>query len=142
LGEVAGAGTSIAVINYSFTDKNLGSGKYNYRLIQTDLDGTTKIYNLLNEVLIGIPEKFELNQNFPNPFNPSTVIRFALPVSGMVSLKVFNTMGEEVVTLVNSVKEAGSHSITFDASKLASGIYFYSLKTGDFSSVKKMSLIK
>lgn len=142
VGEVSGAGTSTAVINYSFTDKNLGSGKYNYRLIQTDLDGTTKIYNLLYEVLIGIPEKFELNQNFPNPFNPSTVIRFALPVSGMVSLKVFNTMGEEVVTLVNSVKEAGSHSITFDASKLASGIYFYSLKTGDFSSVKKMSLIK
>ncbi len=142
IAEVNGAGTSTRVINYSFTDKNLISGKYNYRLIQTDLDGTTKIYDLFNEVLVGIPEKFELNQNFPNPFNPSTVIRFALPVSGLVSLKVFNTMGEEVATLVNGTREAGSYEVKFDATNITSGIYFYTLSSGEFSVTKKLVLMQ
>lgn len=142
VGEVSGAGTSTSVINYSFTDKNLVSGKYNYRLIQTDIDGTTKIYDLLNEVLVGVPEKIELNQNFPNPFNPSTVIRFALPVSGMVSLKVLNTMGEEVATLVNETKEAGNYEVKFDATNITSGIYFYTLTSGEFTITKKLLLMK
>ncbi|MBK7865852.1 MAG: T9SS type A sorting domain-containing protein [Ignavibacteriales bacterium] len=142
IGEVAGAGTSTAVIHYSFADKSLGSGNYYYRLIQKDLDGTTKIYDLLNEVLIGVPEKFELNQNFPNPFNPTTSISFSLPVSGVVSLKVYNTMGEEVATLVNETREAGSYEIKFDATKITSGIYFYTLTSGEFKMTKKLVLMK
>ncbi|MBK8683490.1 MAG: T9SS type A sorting domain-containing protein [Bacteroidetes bacterium] len=142
IGEVAGAGTSTAVIHYSFADKSLGSGNYYYRLIQKDLDGTTKIYDLLNEVLIGVPEKFELNQNFPNPFNPTTSISFSLPVSGVVSLKVYNTMGEEVATLVNETREAGSYEIKFDATKITSGIYFYTLTSGEFQMTKKLVLMK
>ncbi|MDD8017699.1 MAG: T9SS type A sorting domain-containing protein [Bacteroidota bacterium] len=89
-----------------------------------------------------VPQGFSLNQNYPNPFNPSTVISYQLPSSNHVSLKVFNVIGKEVATLVNEVKEAGSYEATFDASKLSSGIYFYQLKSGQFSSVKKMMLIK
>jgi photosystem II stability/assembly factor-like uncharacterized protein len=138
---VNGKGTSTKISEYRYVDKDLFGGTYSYRIKQIDFDGTIW-YSHSVEIEIGVPLTFGLSQNFPNPFNPTTVIRYELPVSGMVSLKVYNAMGEEVTTLVNSTKEAGSHSITFDASKLASGIYIYKLKSGNFSSVKKMSLIK
>ena len=83
-----------------------------------------------------------LSQNYPNPFNPTTVISYQLPVSNHVSLKVYDVLGREVVTLVNEVKEAGNYEVKFDASKLSSGIYFYSIKSGEYRAVKKMSLIK
>lgn len=86
--------------------------------------------------------KYELSQNYPNPFNPSTIINFSIPKSGLVELKVYDILGREVANLVNEVKEAGSHSVTFNASKLSSGVYMYSLKSGDFSIAKKMMLIK
>lgn len=142
IGEKVGAGTSTNPINYSFTDDNLLSGKYHYRLVQKDFDGTSKIYDLLNEVIIGVPDKFELNQNFPNPFNPSTVIRYALPVSGRVALSVFDVTGAEVVVLVNETKEAGSYEVRFDASGLSSGVYFYTLTSGEFTMTKKLVLMQ
>ena len=89
-----------------------------------------------------VPEKFELGQNYPNPFNPSTQISWKSPVSGLQTLKVYNILGNEVATLVNEWKEAGNYSIEFDASKLASGTYFYRLTIGNFSEVRKMILIK
>jgi hypothetical protein len=89
-----------------------------------------------------VPQEFSLNQNYPNPFNPSTIISYQLPSNNHVSLKVYDMIGREVATLVNEVKEAGSYEATFNASKLSSGIYFYQLKSGQFSSVKKMMLIK
>lgn len=140
--EVAGTGTSTSPVNYSFTDGGLLPGKYNYRLIQRDLDGTEVFYNLLNEVEIGVPEKFELSQNMPNPFNPSTNIRFALPITGNATLKVFNSLGQAVATLINGVVEAGSHEANFDASSLPSGIYYYTLSANGTVQTKKMVLMK
>lgn len=89
-----------------------------------------------------VPEEFRLNQNYPNPFNPSTVISYQLPVSSDVSLKVFDMLGREVATLVNSRQTAGQHKVSFDASAFSSGIYIYQLKAGEFSSTRKMLLIK
>ena len=91
---------------------------------------------------------YVLNQNYPNPFNPSTIISYSLPSRKYVTLKVFDQMGNEVATLVNSEQVAGNHSVQFDASntsenkKLASGIYFYKLKAGNFMQVKKLMLLK
>lgn len=88
------------------------------------------------------PYEYSLDQNFPNPFNPTTTIRFAVPVSGFVLLKVYDALGREVATLVNEFQTTGAYSVSFDASKLSSGIYFYSLKTQDYSQTKKMMLLK
>ena len=88
------------------------------------------------------PDQFALNQNYPNPFNPTTSITYALPQSGSVTLKVFDILGKEVTTLVNEVKSAGVHSVTFNASTLPSGIYLYKIQSGSFVEVKKMNLIK
>ena len=88
------------------------------------------------------PNNYNLSQNYPNPFNPTTRINFALPKSGLVTLKVYNILGKEVATLVNEVKNIGTYSVDFNASNLSSGIYFYKLEVNGFSEVKKMSLIK
>jgi hypothetical protein len=85
---------------------------------------------------------YRLNQNYPNPFNPSTVISYDLRKAGEVKLQVFNSIGQKVATLVNSAQNAGFHKITFNASGLNSGLYFYKLDTGDFAQTKKMMLIK
>lgn len=90
----------------------------------------------------GVVNSFELGQNYPNPFNPSTKITFSVPEKGNVSLKVFDVLGREVATLVNGVVEAGSQSVSFDASKLANGLYVYTLKAGNFTASKKMMLVK
>ncbi len=88
------------------------------------------------------PNNFILYQNFPNPFNPSTTIQFLIPESGDVTLKVYNLLGEEVKTLVNEERTAGKYSVQFNASQLASGIYFYRLQAGSFVETKKMLLLK
>ncbi len=90
----------------------------------------------------GIPTKYELSQNYPNPFNPTTVINFSIPESGEVTLKIYDMLGREVATLVNESKQAGSYRVTFDASKLSSGVYMYTLKSGNFVASKKMMLMK
>ncbi len=89
-----------------------------------------------------LPKSFALNQNYPNPFNPSTVISYDLPVKGDVTLKIYDVLGREVATLVNEKQNAGSYKVTFNASKLSSGVYFYQLQAGSFSSVKKLILMK
>ncbi len=89
-----------------------------------------------------IPQNFLLKQNYPNPFNPTTIISFSIPSKEMVSLKVFNTLGQEVSTLVNKELNSGSYNYELDGSNLTSGIYFYELKTSKFSQVKKMMLLK
>jgi len=94
------------------------------------------------EVNVGTPLEYALSQNYPNPFNPTTTIKFSLPESGNVKLIVFNILGEDVKTLLNGVKEAGIHTINFNASELNSGIYFYKIETSNFTAVKKMMLIK
>ena len=89
-----------------------------------------------------IPSKYELSQNYPNPFNPSTTIRYSIPEAGNIKLNVYNMLGQEVASLVNGFKQAGTYSITWNANNLASGIYFYTLQTGSFRISKKMLLIK
>ncbi len=85
---------------------------------------------------------YSLEQNYPNPFNPSTTIEFNLQEKSFVSLKVYDVLGKEVATLVNGVQEAGANEVTFNASDLASGMYIYKLEAGNFSSAKKMMLLK
>jgi hypothetical protein len=89
-----------------------------------------------------IPAEYILHQNYPNPFNPVTKIKYEIPKSGFVSLKIFDVLGREVRQLVSEVKSKGVYSVDFNASSLPSGIYFYKLETENFVSVKRMILIK
>ena len=89
-----------------------------------------------------LPTVFSLKQNYPNPFNPSTAIEFSLPKSGQTTLEVYNVLGQKVTELVNRNMTAGNHIVTFNASSLPSGVYFYQLTSGNFSQVKKMMLLK
>ncbi len=88
------------------------------------------------------PIVFDVNQNYPNPFNPVTVIDYQLPTDNYITLKVYNVIGHEVATLVDGVKEAGFHSVSFDATNLPSGVLFYQFYVGKYNSVKKMLLVK
>lgn len=88
------------------------------------------------------PAAYSLEQNYPNPFNPSTTINYVLPAAGTVTIKVYNLVGQEVASLVNEYRTAGAYDVKFDASKLSSGVYFYSLKAGNYLQVKKMMLLK
>ncbi len=89
-----------------------------------------------------VPLEFKLGQNYPNPFNPTTVIEYAIPRGEFVSLIVYNPLGEEVANLVNGISPAGVHSVTFDAERLPSGVYFYRLVAGTFTETKKLVVIK
>jgi len=98
---------------------------------------------VVEQVSKQMPSSFQLDQNYPNPFNPSTTISFALHSSGRVSLKIYNVLGQQVAVLLDGVKSAGVYKVTFDASALSSGVYFYRLSTGAGLSVaKKMVLMK
>jgi hypothetical protein len=147
IGFVPGFGTTTEPKSYSYTDQSVSSGKYYYKLKQIDFDGSFK-YSDLVEVEVSLPTKFALEQNYPNPFNPSTSIQFSLPVDAQVTIGAYNLVGEKVSEIIASGNfSSGSHNVTFDASKLTSGIYFYRLDaTGingkTFSSVKKMTLLK
>jgi hypothetical protein len=141
IGFVPGHGTTTEARNYRFVDAGLSAGSYSYRLKQVDFNGTFSYSDVVNVDVTG-PLQFELSQNYPNPFNPSTTINFSIPQSSNVTLKIFNTLGQEVATLVNENMESGVHTINFDASALNSGIYFYRLDAGQYSEVRKMTLIK
>jgi hypothetical protein len=138
---VAGNGTTTEIHYYSFEDENLNAGKYSYKLKQIDFDGSYEYSNVVY-VDVTVPVEFELSQNYPNPFNPTTTIKFAIPEATMVTLNVFNALGEEVALLVDWFMESGIHQVNFDAVGLNSGMYFYRLQAGDFNQVKKMTLLK
>lgn len=142
IGNVTGNGTTTSQNNYSFTDRNLASGIYSYRLKQIDFNGNFEYFNLSSEVNIGVPTKFDLSQNYPNPFNPATTINYDLPFDGKVSIKLFDMSGKEVATLVNEVKTAGFYSVNFNAGNLSSGVYLYSITSNNFTATKKMMLVK
>lgn len=89
-----------------------------------------------------VPATYSLNQNYPNPFNPSTTFTFALPKSGNTKLAVYDVLGNEVEVISNELRQAGTYTVDFNASKLSSGVYFYTLTSGDFKQTKKMTLIK
>jgi len=143
VGFVDGKGSSSEINYYSFTDHPQVSGvnQLYYRLKQVDFDGTYSYSDIVN-VSYDVPAEFVLSQNYPNPFNPSTRINYFVPQESFVSVKVYDFLGREVMTLVNETRAVGSYEIVFDASSLPSGTYFYTLIAENYSSTKKMILIK
>jgi Peptidase family M28/Secretion system C-terminal sorting domain len=143
VGFVEGKGSSTEINYYSFTDQPQVSGvnQLYYRLKQVDFDGTFSYSDVVN-VNYDVPAEFILSQNFPNPFNPSTRINYFVPKESFVSIKVYDFLGREVITLVNETKSTGSYELSFDASKLPSGTYFYTLIADNYSATKKMIVIK
>ena len=136
-----GHGTTTIPHSYSFTDEELLSGVYQYRLKQIDYDGSFKYSGIVELNLIAVND-FRLEQNYPNPFNPSTTISYQLPKDEFVTVKIFDTIGNEVKTIVKENKPAGVHEVNFDASHLSSGIYLYRIDAGTFHQSKKMLLVK
>jgi hypothetical protein len=143
IGFVTGKGTTNTTTNYTFEDKKLATGKYQYRLKQIDNNGNFEYHELAGEVEVGVPTKYELSQNYPNPFNPMTKIDFQLPMDGKVSLKIFDITGREIATLVNNeFKKADYYTVMFNGSNLSSGVYFYRIVADKYVMTKKMVLVK
>ena len=115
--------------------------------IDGTIDDTLEVFNQITSVgddqgSLLAPDSYNLAQNYPNPFNPSTIISWQSPVSSRQTLKVYDLLGNEVATLVDEYREAGRYEVEFNASGLASGIYFYKLQSGSFVETKKMLLLK
>jgi hypothetical protein len=147
IADLKAAGTTTERKDYSFTDRNLNSGSYLYRLKMVDFDGTYK-YSQTVEVEIGIPMEFTLSQNYPNPFNPTTKINYQVPVDASVTIELFDVTGQKVATLVSQDLKAGYHTVEVSGLRLASGMYIYrmtavSVESGkNFMDVKKMMMLK
>lgn len=141
VGFIAGNENSNTVTHYSFIDKELADGVYRYRLKQLDYDGSFKHSHIVEAEIISI-NQYALAQNYPNPFNPVTNIEFSLPGDEHVKIEVYNILGEKVSVLINSYLPAGLHTIRFNGDVLTSGLYFYTMRAGEFSSVRKMTLLK
>jgi len=153
IGFVEGYGNSNSPKEYTFIDKpipNLDPATsdkqpLSYRLKQIDTDGTFTYSEIVTVETIhasSLPTEFVLFQNYPNPFNPITTIKYSIPGNEYVSLKIYDTLGNEIATLVNGQKEPGNYNLNFDASNFASGVYIYRLKAGNFNSVKKLIIVK
>jgi hypothetical protein len=106
-----------------------------------DLNGSSKYSNIVNIEIVS-PAKFELGQNYPNPWNPTTTIRYQIPINIFVSIKIYDALGKEVTTIVNEYKPAGSYDVMMNGKNLSSGIYYYQMKAGSFVKTKKFILIK
>jgi hypothetical protein len=151
VGIVPASGNSSAPKKYSYTEKNLQAGKYQYRLKMIDNSGSYKFSDLV-ETEIALPKNFEISQNYPNPFNPSTKINYSLPFDSRVTLEVYNITGERMGQIVNQEQSAGYYTVNFSSSTLnrsiASGVYIYKINAVDkstgnvFTSIKKMMLLK
>ena len=147
-GFIRGHGTTTVPQEYTFTDVDAGDGIVFYRLKQVDLDGSVHYSDGISvNLLTGVagnrfPTAFSLEQSFPNPFNPSTTIRYGLPEDAEVTLEVFNALGQRVALLVQERQAAGYHEARFTAAGLASGAYFYVIKAGDYYATKSLVLLK
>ena len=142
VGFVPGHGISNSPKEYRYDDKNLPSGKtkLQYRLKQIDNSGKIQYSDIVNVKVV--PNKFVLSQNYPNPFNPSTKISYQIMKDGFVTLKVYDVLGKLAKTLISEYQKSGIYNLTFTASDLPSGIYFYQLRAANFTSTKKMQLVK
>jgi hypothetical protein len=148
IGFVKGYGNSNLTQEYSFTDILDTRDKFTYRLKQIDYNGSLNYSNAIEIELGNNWLDFTLSQNYPNPFNPNTKIKFTLPITvnknNTTTLRIFDVIGNEVATLLNEIKEPGSYEVSFNADEfeMSSGIYFYKLRSGLFSVVKKMIYLK
>jgi len=146
VGYMTGNGTKTTPTSYSFDDRKLNTGKYNYRLKQIDYNGNFEYFNLTGQIEIGVPNKFDISQNYPNPFNPTTKIDFDLPYDSKVSMKLYDISGREVMTLMNETKAAGYYTVQMNGNDLSSGMYFYRINAEgngqNYIMTKKAVLIK
>ncbi len=143
IGFIKGAGTSTESHSYNFTDEltsNPNTTLY-YKLKQIDFNGDFT-YSKVVSLDIDLPLHFNLSQNYPNPFNPTTTISFSIKETGKTSLRIYDILGNLVAEIFNETKQPGEYKITYNASKLSSGIYLYELQSSKFTSVKKMILLK
>jgi len=139
---IEGYGNSNSFKEYSFSDSDIKlSGRYYYRLRQIDNDGTYEYSKVVTVEALTTNYPYVI-RNYPNPFNPVTNIEFSLPEKQLVSLRIYNNLGELVTELVNEIKEAGKYSVTFDGSNLSSDVYFYRFETPTFAKSDKMILLK
>jgi len=136
-------------VNTGLLDQNVKSlfVKDSYLYAGTQFSGVWRrpIPEILTDVKenqYAIPNAFYLEQNYPNPFNSSCAIKYSIPKSSQISLKIFNTLGQEIETLVSDEKPVGTYELNWNAANLPSGVYFYQLKAGEFISTKKMILLK
>lgn len=146
IGFIGGKGTTANPETYSFTDKNVGKNKYFYRLKQIDTNGDFK-YSQIIEICVENPTQFKLFQNYPNPFNNSTSFEYEVPENKHVIIRIYNSLGQEVRTLVNKNIEAGWYKVTWDGfddsgNELPSGLYIYCLNSKDIINFKKCLLLK
>ena len=135
------------IYNYQLHYINTNQNYYSYDIVAHPGDTNVKIQLSTSPLSVkqtsgNVPKQFNLSQNYPNPFNPTTVIEYSLPKSGAVKLAVYDILGREVSSLVNENQLAGSYKVQFNADKLASGIYFYQIRSGNFISTKRMVLLK
>ncbi len=146
---IKGNGTTTEIKNYFYSDnvQELNPGKLFYQLKQIDSDGSSHLSKVI-EVDISLSVSFKLEQNYPNPFNPTTKIRYRVPVGSdktkqlPIKLKIYDTLGNEVATLVNELKVPGYYEVDWDASNLASGVYLYQLQSESIVLTKKMMLMR
>jgi hypothetical protein len=141
IGSLPANGNSNTYRTYNFSDITAINGKNIYRLKIADTDGSHKYSDAL-EILFEKELEFELKQNYPNPFNPTTSISYQVPNAEFVTIKIYNILGKEIMTLVNEVKQPGMYMVEFDAKDLTSGVYLYEIKTNNFRFIRKMILIK
>jgi len=146
---ISAKGSSFAGASYSFTDENITPGAtYYYKLEDMDIDGFNTFHGpVMAKAIKSAPTQFALGQNYPNPFNASTMISYSLKSDADVTLKIYNILGQEVKTLVNKYQAAGSYTIIWNGkdsrgNDVATGIYFYRIKAGDFSFERKMAYLK
>lgn len=148
---VAGAGTITEYRNYYYED-DFSSLNYDgtalYRLKQVDYDGSFEYSSIISVDVNFIPDEISLSQNYPNPFNPITMINYSLSIESNLSITIYNSLGERVKELINSVQNAGNYSVSWNASNQASGIYFYVFEVKDLGGnplhkeLKKLILLK
>jgi photosystem II stability/assembly factor-like uncharacterized protein len=140
-GHIKGINDNISTFNY--VDSSLLNGKYKYRLKTKDINGVAHYYVNNEEYTVNYPEDYSLGQNYPNPFNPDTRIDYTISRPGLVNLKIYNVLGQEIMTLVNEYKSNGSYSVNFHpGNRLTSGVYLYKLQTSGYISTKKLIYLK
>jgi len=146
---ISAKGSPFAGASYSFTDENVTPGAtYYYKLEDIDVDGLNAFHGpVMAKATAATPAQFALGQNYPNPFNARTMISYSLKSDADVTLKIYNILGQEVKSLVNKHQLAGTYTVTWDGkdskgNDVATGIYFYRIKAGDFSAERKMTYLK